>query len=66
MDETWPPDNIGHPKLFMGWERALSKPAAQAVNNFAANRSATGIGMAFGFHFRYRFSGFPAPAGQVC
>jgi len=50
----------------MGWERALSKPAAQAVNNFAANRSATGIRMAFGFHFRYRFSGFPAPAGQVC
>ena len=39
------------------------KLAQQAVNNFAANRAATDIGLAFGFQFRYRFVWFSRPGG---
>jgi len=58
--------NIGHPKLFMVGKASAVEPWPQpTVNNFVAARGEP-IRMANGVPVRYRFIGFPAPAGQVC
>ena len=62
----WSNVDIGYPKLFMSWERAIGEPAQQIVNNFAANRAATVSEWPFGFIFGIGFNWFPAPAGQAC
>jgi hypothetical protein len=50
----------------MGCQRALEKPAQQAVNNFAANQSATVSDWPLGFIFGIGSLWLPAPAGQAC
>jgi hypothetical protein len=60
-----PDDNIGYPKLFVSCKRAFKKPAQRAVNNFAANRTATASDWPLDFIFGVSVGGAGGVTGRA-